>query len=100
MKLKEALAPDWKKIAIAFVILFLLFLIPRAQVVTVDYTSSVRGIPFAFYSVGTPNVPMPPGVETNPQVDFIFWAFFLNLVICYGVAASVVYMLTKKKKQV
>ena len=99
MKLKEVFIPDWKKIAIAFVILFLLFLIPRAQVATIDYTGSVRGLPFVFYRIGTPNIPMPPGMGASPQVDFIFWAFFIDLIIFYIVAAVVVHALTKRKKK-
>jgi len=99
MKLKEVFIPDWKKIAFAFVILFLLFLIPRAQVATIDYTGSARGLPFTFYKIGTPNVPMPPGIEASPQVDFVFWAFILDLVICYVVAAFVMHALTRRKKK-
>ena len=96
-ELKEIFRPDLKRVVLALLLLFLLSLVTMERIGS-DFESTTNGIPFAFYETVSADVPMPPGMETGPSVNFISWALILDLLIWYAVASIGIYFIKKRRR--
>ena len=96
-ELKAIFEPDLKRVVLAILLLFLFSLISMGEIGS-DFESTANGVPFVFHETISADVPMPPGMETVPSVNFIFWAFVADLLIWYAVSSIGLYLLKKVRK--